>query len=102
MSKIAPDIISYEHIVPLQGLDAMKGTFRWEVPNLHVLVRGDIAVTWGLNRVQAQMRGGVEYLSWSRGTRVFQKIEGAWKMIHQHVSDPYDPETGQAKIDLTP
>jgi ketosteroid isomerase-like protein len=33
---------------------------------------------------------------------VFQTIDGKWKMIHQHVSYLYDPESGEAKSDLRP
>jgi uncharacterized protein YndB with AHSA1/START domain/ketosteroid isomerase-like protein len=115
MAKIADDALSYEHEAPLQvvgvpairevcrrGLEASSGEIRWDVPDLNVIVRGDIAITWGLNRVRGEAPGGEKFESWSRGTRVFQKIEGQWKMIHQHVSFPYDPATGQAKTDLTP
>jgi uncharacterized protein YndB with AHSA1/START domain len=35
-------------------------------------------------------------------TRVMQKIDGQWKMIHQHLSYPLDPQTGQARTDLEP
>lgn len=66
-----------------------------------MLVRDDLSVTWGLNRMWAERPdGGVEE-SWSRGTRVFRKIGGEWTMVHQHISYPYDPETGQARTDLT-
>ncbi|MGW4838825.1 nuclear transport factor 2 family protein [Streptomyces globisporus] len=41
-------------------------------------------------------------MSWSRGTRVLQRQNGKWTMIHQHVSYPYDPRTGEAKINLQP
>ena len=27
---------------------------------------------------------------WSRGTRIFQHIDGRWQRIHQHVSFPID------------
>ncbi|KAA6224470.1 hypothetical protein CP973_16690 [Streptomyces albofaciens JCM 4342] len=40
--------------------------------------------------------------SWSRGTRVFQRRDGEWQMIHQRVSYPYDLETGAARADLRP
>ncbi|MET8838873.1 nuclear transport factor 2 family protein [Streptomyces rubiginosohelvolus] len=40
--------------------------------------------------------------SWSRGTRVLQRQNGKWAMIHQHVSYPYDPRTGEARTDLRP
>lgn len=115
MSHIASDVVSYEHDAPLQyvgvdairevcqrGFDAMKGDFRWNIPDLQILVRDDIAVTWGLNHMLAQEPGGEKIDSYSRGTRIFQKVDGTWKMIHQHVSYPYDIETGEAKTDLKP
>lgn len=110
MSPVAKNVISYEHDAPLayQGADAVRAVckagfehmpngFRWEVPDLEILVRGDVAVTWGLNHMYG---AGVEM--WSRGTRIFQKVDGRWQMIHQHVSFPYDPATGSAKLDLQP
>ena len=68
-----------------------------DLPDLKVIVRDDIAVTWGLNHMQAQEPGKERFASWSRGTRVMQRIDGEWKMIHQHLSYPYDPRTGQAQ-----
>jgi ketosteroid isomerase-like protein len=115
MSHIAPDIVSYEHDEPLQyvgrdevrevckrGLEATAGSVGWEVPGLKVLVRGDVAVAWGLNRMEAQAPDGTLEVSWSRGTRVFRRSDGDWEMVHQHVSYPYDPETGEARTDLEP
>lgn len=110
MAPIESDVISYEHEAPLayHGVEALRATcktgfdktperFRWDVPDLRVLIRGDLAVTWGLNHMHGP---GVEL--WSRGTRIFQHIHGRWRMIHQHVSFPFDPATGQAKLDLRP
>jgi ketosteroid isomerase-like protein len=71
--------------------------FHWDVPDLQVIVRGDLAITCGLNHMHGS---GIEL--WSRGTRVFQKIDGGWQMIHQHVSFPFDPASGAAKLDLRP
>ncbi|MEV6493943.1 SgcJ/EcaC family oxidoreductase, partial [Actinoplanes sp. NPDC051633] len=100
MAPIADDIVSYEHEQPLQyvgvravrevcqaGLDASgDGTATWTVPDMKIVTDGDLAVSWGLNRVEAQ---GVE--SWSRGTRVFQRRNGAWRLTHQHLSYPWNP-----------
>jgi uncharacterized protein (TIGR02246 family) len=108
MARIADDAVSYEHEAPLvyQGVDAIRevcrrgfeiqrGDFRWDIPDLQVIVRGDIAVTWGVNHLLSQEPGQEKLEMWSRGTRVFQKVDGAWRMIHQHVSFPFDPATGQ-------
>lgn len=110
MRPVANDVLSYEHESPLayHGVDALRATceagfehmpegFRWDVPDLRIVVRGDIAITWGLNHMHGP---GVEM--WSRGTRVFQKLDGRWRVIHQHVSFPYDPASGAAKLDLRP
>lgn len=115
MEPIAEPVVSYEHEQPLEyvgrdqvrevcanGLDVSTGTVTWTVPELAVIVRDDLAVSWGLNRMTAQQPDGATIVSWSRGTRVFQRAELGWEMIHQHVSFPFDPDTGQARTDLTP
>lgn len=115
MAVIAPTIVSYEHSAPLQftdvdaireecriGFELAKGEFDWSIPDLQVIVRDDIAVAWGLNRMASTDGDGSELVSWSRGTRVFQRLGGEWLMIHQHVSFPFEPSSGRAATDLTP
>jgi uncharacterized protein (TIGR02246 family) len=115
MAPIAEAVVSYEHEQPLEfvgrdrvrevcahGLEAAEGPVTWTVPDLRVVVRDDLAVAWGLNRMTAQPDNGTPVESWSRGTRIFQKTDRGWEMIHQHVSFPFDPGTGLARSDLTP
>ncbi|MDQ7905033.1 SgcJ/EcaC family oxidoreductase [Phytohabitans sp. ZYX-F-186] len=116
MAPIADDVVSYEHDQPLRhvgiravrevcaaGLDAAgDGTVTWTVPDLRILVDGDLAVAWGLNHIRVEPADGQAVESWSRGTRVFQRGDGAWLMTHQHLSYPYDPATGDARTDLRP
>ena len=116
MAPIADDVVSYEHDQPLQhvGVDAVRevckagldaagdGTVTWRVPNLNIVVDGDLAVAWGLNHMRMTSADGQVEDSWSRGTRVFQRRNGAWLMTHQHLSYPYDPATGVARTDLRP
>lgn len=115
MAPIASSIVSYEHSSPLQfddidqireecrrGFERAAEDFRWTVPDLNVIVDGDLAVTWGLNRMADRLADGSEEVTWSRGTRVFQRSNGRWMMTHQHVSFPIEPTTGMAATDLTP
>ncbi|GAA3301915.1 nuclear transport factor 2 family protein [Dactylosporangium vinaceum] len=116
MAPIADDVISYEHEQPLQyvgveavrevckaGLDASgAGTVTWTVPDLKIVVDGDLAVAWGLNHIGLHPIDAQGTESWSRGTRVFQRRNGAWLMVHQHLSYPYDPATGTTTTDLHP
>ncbi len=101
MSHIAEDVVSYEREEPIEylGIDAVRsmcefglnqttGVVTWSVPELRVLARDDVAVAWGLNRMTAQMADGSVHEEWSRGTRVFRFRDGAWTMVHQHVSYP--------------
>ena len=96
MEHIAPDIVSYEHAGPLQyvglkdvrevcrrGLEATPGRIEFDIPDLTVRASGDLAVTWGLDRITAD---DVEFRS--RATRIFQRRHGQWHMIHQHLSVP--------------
>ncbi|MBZ2196708.1 nuclear transport factor 2 family protein [Ruania sp. N2-46] len=115
MAHIAEDVVSYEHDQPLQhvGLPAVREVCRtgleaagastpvWTVPDLTILTEGDLAVAWGLNRMGIRGPDG-EQASWSRGTRIFQRRRGEWELVHQHLSYPYDPETGAAQTDRQP
>ena len=96
MAGIDEDVVSYEDDGNLQyiglaavrelcqrGLDAATGTISWEIPDLRVLVREDLAVAWGIDHQQID---GVE--SQARATRVFERKDGRWLMIHQHRSSP--------------
>ncbi|GIJ78648.1 conserved hypothetical protein [Micromonospora phaseoli] len=116
MAPIAADVVSYEHDQPLRyvgeaavravcaaGLDAAgAGDVDWDVPDQTLVVDGDLAVAWGLNRIRVAPPSGPGVQSWSRGTRVFARRDGAWQLIHQHLSYPYDPATGAARTDLRP
>jgi uncharacterized protein YndB with AHSA1/START domain/ketosteroid isomerase-like protein len=108
MEPIAEDIVSYEHEAPQErrGIDAVRavcaagmeyqtGEFRWDIPDLQIRIIGDTAVTWGLNRMRNVAPDGTVREDWSRGTRVFERRGGRWRMVHQHVSFPVD-ESGRA------
>jgi ketosteroid isomerase-like protein len=96
MEHIGPDIVSYEHAGPLQyvgiddvrelcqrGLEVSTARIDFDIPDLTVHAYGDLAVAWGLDRIATD---GVEFRS--RGTRVFQRRDGEWQMIHQHLPIP--------------
>ena len=110
MEMIADDIVSFEHDAPLsyegvdavrevckKGIDQMGDGLKLDFQELKTIVRDDIAVMWGFNIMKVD---GQEM--YSRATRVFQRQNGDWKAIHQHLSFPYDPETGEAKLDQKP
>ncbi len=116
MGEIAEDVVSYEHEGPLEyvgaaavrevcarGLDVGAGArVALDTPGLSVLVRGDLAVGWGLDKVTVVPPDGPAAETWSRATRVFQRRDGRWLLIQQHLSFPIDPETGEGRLVARP
>ncbi|QFU86121.1 SgcJ/EcaC family oxidoreductase [Amycolatopsis sp. YIM 10] len=105
MSHIADDVVSYEHESQVTGLSAVRevcragleqstGKVEWHVPELRVLTGDNLAVAWGINHMRAEQPDGTFAESRSRGTRVFERRDGRWRMVHQHVSFPVEPATG--------
>jgi ketosteroid isomerase-like protein len=37
---------------------------------------------------------------WIRVTAVYRRVEGKWKIVHEHSSVPFDPETLRAVVRL--
>ncbi|AXB45223.1 SgcJ/EcaC family oxidoreductase [Amycolatopsis albispora] len=106
MAHIADDVVSYEHDGPLEfvglpavrevcraGLEQSTGKVEWHMPEMTVLTGDDLAVAWGINHLRAERPDGTFAEDRSRGTRVFQRRDGRWRMVHQHVSFPRDPDT---------
>jgi len=84
------------------ALDAFEGPVEYEVHRLDVAVGDDIAFSRSLNHFGGTQKNGERVISWLCTTLGFGKTEGVWKLLHQHVSVPFDMETGKALLDLTP
>ena len=52
--------------------------------------------------VSGTMVSGDEVSMWVRATLGCRRIDGEWKIVHDHESVPFDPETGQALTSLRP
>lgn len=37
-------------------------------------------------------------MTWMRITVCLHREDGAWRVLHEHVSVPFDPMTGQASL----
>lgn len=90
MEGVAGDVVSWEPGGRYEGLDQVREACRrnlgpgieWDVPDLEVAVRDDLAVAWGTDRIRVD--GGEPDLF--RGTRVFRRRGGRWELIQQHLS----------------
>ena len=70
-------------------------TFKSEHRDLKVHVSGDIAIAFGLHHFVPEPPDHPCGQSWMRVTIGFLRQDGNWKVIHEHVSQPFNPITNQ-------
>ncbi len=114
MSSIAPDILSFDVVGPLQrfGSDALtraeewfasfQGALGYEIGDLSISAGDDVAFAFGLSHVNGTKAGGGQLDMWWRTTVGFHKHDGKWLVTHEHNSVPFDVESGKASLDLKP
>ncbi len=115
MKHYAPDVESFDVVDPLRysGKDAgRERTKNWfatfeddiglEVQDLAVAAGDDVAFCHSLNRYSEKETGKDKIDMWVRVTFCWRKIEGTWKIVHQHNSVPFNPGTGKASLEIQP
>jgi uncharacterized protein (TIGR02246 family) len=115
VSHYAPDILSFDAISQLQfkGVDAYRkhweaclsmcpGPMVFEIHDLNIAARNDVAFCHCLNRCGGTGEDGEEKVGWMRMTACFRKRNGKWMVVHEHFSAPFDMESGKALFDLQP
>jgi uncharacterized protein (TIGR02246 family) len=115
MSYYAPDILTFDIVPPLQyhGVDAYRknfeawfasvhGPLEYATRDLRLTVGTEVVFCHSLNRVRSTQTTGKTTQTWVRVTVGFRKLEGTWKITHEHVSVPCDMETSHAALDLMP
>ena len=108
----APDTIAFDLMPPSQvdashyrknferWFTSMPGPIEYEIHDLRVAASGDVAFSHNLGHIKATRANGEKADYWVRVTVGFQKRNGQWLVIHDHVSMPFDMETGKAVRDL--
>jgi uncharacterized protein (TIGR02246 family) len=117
VAAMAEDVVTFDLPPPLQsrgddarnveGLEGWFGTWETGVTVTldapEVIVSGDLAVVWGLSRMQGTKKGAGPVDSWSRRTVVLRRAEGTWRIVHDHGSFPMAMDgSGRALDDLAP
>jgi len=80
----------------------MVRPLEYEVHHLDLLVGGDVTFTRSLNRFGGVRTDGTRSTSWLCTTLGLRKTDGRWKVVHEHISVPFDMERGKAMLDLKP
>lgn len=115
MSHYAPDVVAFDAIAALQfkGIDLYRkhwqaclamcsGPMTFKLHELNIVASDDIAFSHALNRCGGTDKNGEEHASWMRVTTGYRKLNGAWRIVHEHFSAPFDMENCKALLDLQP
>lgn len=111
----ADDIVTFDVVPPLRNTGASgvrRRTEGWlggysrgpgyEVRDLEVVAGDDVAFAYYLYHVSGTLSDGGEVAMWVRATLCLRKAAGEWRIVHEHDSVPFDPESGRALLDLQP
>jgi uncharacterized protein (TIGR02246 family) len=115
MAAYAPDILAYDAIAQLQfkGAQAYRkhwqacatmcaGPMVFEVHDLAIEAGEDLAFGHYLVRCGPIGEDGKEDTGYMRATVCCRKTSGRWRIVHEHFSAPFDPESGKALLRLEP
>ena len=70
--------------------------------DLRIATDNDVAYSYSLNHVRGTRSDGTKLDMWWRATVCFRKMDDQWMVAHEHNSVPFNPETGQASLQLKP
>jgi uncharacterized protein (TIGR02246 family) len=115
VSSYAADVLFFDVVNPLRstGSDAVRkrlaewfssfrGPIGYDVRDLAIAAAGDVAFCHGLKRVRATTKTGQRLDMWWRATICYRKVDGAWRVTHEHASVPFNVASGRASLDLEP
>ena len=112
MALYAPDTVAFDLMPPSQvdashyrknlerWLGSMSSPIEYEIHDLRIVAAGDVAFSHNLGHVKATRTNGEKADYWVRTTVGFRKHEGRWLVVHDHVSMPFDMDTGKAIREL--
>jgi ketosteroid isomerase-like protein len=105
MYSLAPPLRATEADVPgLEGwFSTWQGPLDYEIRDLDVSVGGAVAFCHGFAHLGGTKVGGEAQGLWLRLTLGLRRIDGGWKITHEHESVPfYMDGSVRAAVDLTP
>lgn len=83
-----------------EWLDSYDGPPSWNIEDLSIVSDDRVGFCHGISRVRGKLKTGEQVDMWFRTTLGFRNTDGAWQIVHDHSSDPFDPKTGKATMDM--
>ena len=108
VAAYTPETVLFEMVPParIDGAEAIAAMWRQVLPmfpeirrsehrGLEITVDGDLAFVHGLHRFRTDPPEHPVGQGWKRVTACYRRIDGAWRVLHEHVSLPFDPQSGR-------
>ena len=115
MSPVTNDLVMFDVVDPLrhtnaddvrkreqEWFDGFDGPVRVVLKDLVVSADGDTAFAYSLNRYSGNFKAGGSTDMWVRHTSCYRLREQGWRLVHEHLSVPFDPETGMWSLEARP
>jgi len=115
VQSYAPNVLFFDVVPPiqLQGAAAYRKAWEQMLPHLptrvaadqrelEIKVSGNLAIVHCLTRLIDADTKESAAAGWVRVTMCFERENSAWRVIHEHVSVPFDPMTGKAVLHRGP
>ena len=113
VAQYDPGVVMYNLAPPLQvrgvdrdGLrawfDSYDGPIGCRTADERIFIGGDVALCHYLYQISGRQKNGTEVKMWVRATLGLRRQGDAWKIVHEHDSDPFDMQTFEALLDLEP
>jgi uncharacterized protein (TIGR02246 family) len=113
LANYASDVIVFDAKPPFhtKGAIAWKHTweaclpyfpdsFQVEIRDLNIIVGIDMAIAHYIFRIVVDDKSHDAAQTWMRATSCYKKLQGKWKVVHEHGSVPFNPHTLQAVFTL--
>jgi uncharacterized protein (TIGR02246 family) len=114
MSRYADEIVIFDVKPPFQtqGKEAVRQLWEdclpffpdsseMETRDLTITANDEIATAHWLFRLRSEQDHPAMQM-WMRATAVCQQRQGTWKILHEHISVPFNPSNAQAVFTLNP
>ncbi|MGH9577369.1 MAG: YybH family protein, partial [Terriglobales bacterium] len=82
--------------------DTFKGPIKLEVSDYFVSARGGMGYARNIQHVTGRDANGRRVDFTVRATDCFEKVDGKWYIVHEHVSVPVDLNTAKADLQSKP
>lgn len=115
LATYAPEIVAFDAIGALRFsglpsyrehwsfcLEQTKGDVFFDVREFALEQEGPLACAYGVCHCGCANEQGEMEGAWMRFTQLLRRADGNWRIIHEHWSAPFDPQSGRAQFELQP